>query len=254
MVAGYKRCPNGHFYKDDLAQCPYCSNSAGVPNATQASPAEYGGGRARGGDATMPGVGAAMPIGGATVSGGGSAPMPGGGATVSGGAAMSDPNKTRVMPEMGGGMGGETVRQSDAFIPAEPSNRVSTPPPASSKTMIIEDTPDVGFGGGEIRSSRKLVGWLVSYTLNDMGVDYKLFEGRNVIGRDLDCQISVNDNTVSGKHAVLLYREGSYFIQDSLSTSGTRVNGSDTGVNAVTLNDGDMIQVGKTVFKFRSSF
>ena len=118
--------------------------------------------------------------------------------------------------------------------------------------MIFDDSaPGVG---GEVRSSRKLVGWLVSYTLNDMGVDFKLFEGRNTIGRDLDCQISVNDNTVSGKHAVLLYREGSYFIQDSLSTSGTRVNGSDTGVNAVALSDGDVIQVGKTVFKFRTSF
>ena len=244
MVAGYKRCPNGHFYKDDLTQCPYCSNSAGVSNATQASPAEYVGGGARGGDSTLPGIGAAMPIGGATV--------PAGGATVSGGSGMGDPNKTRIMPEMGGGMGGETIRQSDAFIPAEP--KVSSPSPASSKTMIIEDTPDAGFGGGEIRSSRKLVGWLVSYTLSDMGVDFKLFEGRNVIGRDLDCQICVNDGTVSSKHAVLLYREGSYFIQDSLSTSGTRVNGSDTGVNAITLNDGDIIQVGKTVFKFRSSF
>ena len=246
MVAGYKRCPNGHFYKDDLAQCPYCSNSAGVSNATQASPAEYGGGP-RGGDATMPGVGAAMPLGGATI--------PSGGAPVSDGGGMSDPNKTRVMPDMGAPMGGETVRNSGAFTAAaEPANMGSMPPSSASKTMIIDDTFDSGMGGGEVRSSRKMVGWLVSYTLNDMGVDFKLFEGRNVIGRDLDCQISVNDNTVSGKHAVLLYREGSYFIQDSLSTSGTRVNGSDTGVNAVTLNDGDLIQVGKTVFKFRTSF
>lgn len=123
---------------------------------------------------------------------------------------------------------------------------------SASKTMIFDES-ESGLGGGEVRSSRKLVGWLVSYTLSDMGVDFKLFEGRNVIGRDLDCQISVNDGTVSGKHCVLLYREGSYFIQDSLSTSGTRVNGLDTSVNAVTLNDGDVIQVGKTVFKFRTS-
>ena len=136
---------------------------------------------------------------------------------------------------------------------AEPERVVNTPISSASKTMIFDDSAP-GVGGGEVRSSRKLVGWLVSYTLNDMGVDFKLFEGRNTIGRDLDCQISVNDNTVSGKHAVLLYREGSYFIQDSLSTSGTRVNGSDTGVNAVALNDGDVIQVGKTVFKFRTSF
>ena len=219
MVAGYKRCPNGHFYKDDLAQCPYCSNNAGAPNATQAPTAAYAGNDAPGLGATMPGIG-----------------------------VMGDANKTQAIPEMGG-----TVPNSGAFTAAETVNIGNTPPPAASKTMIIDDS-DMGMGGSEIRSSRKLVGWLVSYTINDMGVDFKLFEGRNVIGRDLDCQISVNDGTVSGKHAVLLYREGSYFIQDSLSTSGTRVNGHDTGVNAVTLNDGDQIQVGKTIFKFRTSF
>ena len=185
----------------------------------------------------------------------GGATMPGGGVPAGGG--MSDPNKTRVMPgmgpEMGGGMGGETIPNTGAYTASEPVNMGGMPPMSASKTMIFDDTPGSGMGGGEVRSSRKLVGWLVSYTLNDMGVDFKLFEGRNVIGRDLDCQISVNDNTVSGKHCVLLYREGSYFIQDSLSTSGTRVNGSDTGVNAVTLSDGDVIQVGKTVFKFRTS-
>ncbi len=235
MVSGYKRCPNGHFYKDDLAQCPYCSSSAGAPNATQASPA---GGGAYNSGTTMPGIGAAMPMGGATIPSGG---------------GMSDPNKTRVMPDMGAPMGGETVPNSGAFTAAEPERVVNTPISSASKTMIFDESVP-GVGGGEVRSSRKLVGWLVSYTLNDMGVDFKLFEGRNTIGRDLDCQISINDNTVSGKHAVLLYREGSYFIQDSLSTSGTRVNGSDTGVNAVALNDGDVIQVGKTIFKFRTSF
>ena len=179
--------------------------------------------------------------------------MPMGGATIPNGGGMGDPNKTRVMPDLGAPMGGETVPNSGAFTAAEPERVVNTPISSASKTMIFDDSAP-GVGGGEVRSSRKLVGWLVSYTLNDMGVDFKLFEGRNVIGRDLDCQISVNDGTVSGKHAVLLYREGSYFIQDSLSTSGTRVNGADTGVNAVTLNDGDTIQVGKTVFKVRTSF
>lgn len=179
--------------------------------------------------------------------------MPMGGATIPSGGGMSDPNKTRVVPDTGAPMGGETVPNSGAFTAAEPERVVNTPVSSASKTMIFDESVP-GVSGGEVRSSRKLVGWLVSYTLNDMGVDFKLFEGRNVIGRDLDCQISVNDNTVSGKHAVLLYREGSYFIQDSLSTSGTRVNGSDTGVNAVALNDGDVIQVGKTIFKFRTSF
>ena len=189
----------------------------------------------------------------------GGATMPGGGAPAGGG--MGDANKTRVMPGMGpepgGAMGGETIPNTGAYTTPEPEMMrpaAAAPAMSASKTMIFDEGPAAGMGSGEVRSSRKLVGWLVSYTLSDMGVDFKLFEGRNVIGRDLDCQISVNDGTVSGKHCVLLYREGSYFIQDSLSTSGTRVNGADTGVNAVTLNDGDVIQVGKTVFKFRTAF
>ena len=27
MNSYYKKCPNGHYYKNDLAQCPYCSNT-----------------------------------------------------------------------------------------------------------------------------------------------------------------------------------------------------------------------------------
>ena len=119
--------------------------------------------------------------------------------------------------------------------------------------MIFED-PEDNQGGGEVRSSRKLVGWLVSYTLSDMGVDFRLFEGRNIIGRDLDCQISVDDTTVSAKHAVLLYRAGRYSITDQQSTQGTFVNGEDIELAPRYLNDGDLIKLGKTVFKFRTSF
>ena len=179
--------------------------------------------------------------------------MPMGGATIPNGGGMGgDPNKTRVMPDLGAPMGGETVPNSGAFTAAEPERVVNTPVSSASKTMIFDDSAP-GVGGGEVRSSRKLVGWLVSYTLNDMGVDFKLFEGRNVIGRDLDCQISVNDPSVSAKHAVLLFRAGHYSITDQQSTSGTFVNGEDIELAPRYLNDGDTIRVGKTAFKFRTS-
>ena len=87
-----------------------------------------------------------------------------------------------------------------------------------------------------------------------MGVDFKLYEGRNIIGRDLDCQISLDDNTVSAKHAVLLFRAGRYSITDQQSTQGTFVNGEDIELVPKYLNDGDIIKVGQTIFKFRSSF
>ena len=104
------------------------------------------------------------------------------------------------------------------------------------------------------REVRKLVGWLVSYTLDPMGVDFKLYEGRNIIGRDMDCNITVNDNMVSSKHAVLLFRAGKYSVTDSQSSHGTFVNDVDIELEPYYLQDGDVIKVGQTVFKFRTSF
>ena len=219
MVAGYKRCPQGHFYKDDLAQCPYCFTKPGTGGSPQAPTAEYVNG--------FPGGGA-----GPTVPGNNS----------------SDSNKTQAIPDFGG-----TVPNSGAFTSEETINVDKKPNPAPTKTMIFEEEPEGEKNNGEIRSSRMLVGWLVSYTIDKMGVDFKLFEGRNIIGRDLDCQISVNDSTVSAKHAVILYRAKKYSITDQQSTHGTYVNGEDIELAPRYLSDGDKIKVGKTIFTFRTS-
>ena len=104
------------------------------------------------------------------------------------------------------------------------------------------------------RTTRKLVGWLVSYTLDPMGVAFNLYEGRNIIGRDMDCSITINDNMVSGKHAVLLFRSGKYSITDSQSTHGTFVNDNDIDLEPCYLTDGDIVRMGNTILKFRTSF
>jgi pSer/pThr/pTyr-binding forkhead associated (FHA) protein len=86
-----------------------------------------------------------------------------------------------------------------------------------------------------------------------MGMDFKLYEGRNIIGRDLDCQITIADKTVSGKHALILFRAGKYSISDQQSTQGTFVNDEDINLEPRYLKDGDMIRIGQTVLKFRTS-
>ena len=218
MANGYKRCPQGHFYKDDLASCPFCDTKFNAGANTQGPTQEYVGG---GGNNNQT---AAQNQGG------------------------DDGNRTRVMPGNGDMGNGGTIPNSGAYT--QGLNRPPQGPSAPNRTVIIEDFED---SQGAVRSSRKLVGWLVSYTLNDMGVDFKLFEGRNIIGRDLDCQISVDDPSVTSKHAVLLYRAGRYSITDQQSTSGTYVNKVDIELAPRYLEDGDTIRVGKTEFKFRSS-
>lgn len=104
-----------------------------------------------------------------------------------------------------------------------------------------------------LRSSRKLVGWLVTYSIDSLGIDYKLYEGRNVIGREIDCNITVSDKTMTGKHATILFKNGKYKIKDELSSHGTFVNGKDIEDEHFLLQDGDTITMGQTEFKFKSS-
>jgi pSer/pThr/pTyr-binding forkhead associated (FHA) protein len=105
----------------------------------------------------------------------------------------------------------------------------------------------------EYRRGRKLVGWLVSYSVDKMGADFRLYEGRNIVGRDNDCNITVLDKMISGKHAVILFKNDKYKIKDELSSHGTFVNDRDIEDEHAELHDGDLIRMGETVFKFRSS-
>lgn len=107
---------------------------------------------------------------------------------------------------------------------------------------------------GVKRTTRKLVGWLVSYSLDAMGVDYKIYEGRNIIGRDNGCNITVPDPMVSSRHAVLLFRANKYSITDSQSSHGTFVNDVDIELEPHYLNDGDIIRIGQTTFTFKTTF
>lgn len=105
----------------------------------------------------------------------------------------------------------------------------------------------------DTRYGRKLVGWLVTYSFDELGADYKLYEGRNIIGRDHDCNITVSDGRMSGKHAVLLFRANKYSLTDSQSSHGTFVNDEDIELEPRYLKDGDIIRMGNTIFKFRTS-
>jgi hypothetical protein len=68
-------------------------------------------------------------------------------------------------------------------------------------------------------------------------------EGETTIGRSPDCGIFLDDVTVSRKHAVLVERNGGFFIEDQGSLNGTFVNRK--RVEAAELEDGDELQIGK---------
>lgn len=103
-----------------------------------------------------------------------------------------------------------------------------------------------------IQAGRKLVGWLVSFSIDPVGVDFKLFEGRTIVGADVACDIVVQDSKVSAKHLTILFRLGKFKFKDELSTNGTFIN--EEFVEEGELQDGDNIRIGDTTFKFKSVF
>jgi hypothetical protein len=66
---------------------------------------------------------------------------------------------------------------------------------------------------------------------------------RTTIGRSPDCDIFLDDVTVSRTHAVLLRQDGSFVIEDQGSLNGTFVN--KRRIDSASLTDGDEVQVGK---------
>ena len=78
--------------------------------------------------------------------------------------------------------------------------------------------------------------------------EYPLTKERVIIGRQLDCEIHIDDLAVSGKHATIITIMNDSFLEDGGSTNGTYVNG--TLVKKCPLKDGDMIGIGNHILKY----
>ena len=66
---------------------------------------------------------------------------------------------------------------------------------------------------------------------------------RTRIGRSPDCDIFLDDVTVSRNHAVLVHRNGKYYVEDQGSLNGTFVNRK--RIDSAALSEGDELQIGK---------
>jgi len=135
----------------------------------------------------------------------------------------------------------------------------TTPKVDLSKTYIKTEETETTEKGEEkaiLRERRKLVGWLVSFTIDSLGRDYRIFEGRNTLGTATSNDIILNtDSSVSSQHAVILYRNNTLYIKDILSTNGTKLNGKDLEPDkSFTFKDNAKIELGDTVFLFRTAF
>ena len=80
------------------------------------------------------------------------------------------------------------------------------------------------------------------------GTIFALTEDEVSIGREPANGIRVNDHSVSRRHCLIKFENGSFRVVDLESYNGTFINGVPVGEQA--LNHGDQIAVGKVVFLF----
>lgn len=68
-----------------------------------------------------------------------------------------------------------------------------------------------------------------------------------IIGRSPDADITIDDETVSRRHADLRGDRGTIELEDRGSSNGTTLNGNDVA-GPITLHDGDLVGLGSATF------
>ena len=81
-----------------------------------------------------------------------------------------------------------------------------------------------------------------------MGARYALSDTPVVLGRGNDCDIRINDHSVSRRHARIQPGADGYYAVDLQSTNGTFVN--DVPASICKLKDGDYLRVGNCIYRF----
>src|SRR5437867_5356317 len=81
-----------------------------------------------------------------------------------------------------------------------------------------------------------------------MGARYTLADTPVVLGRGSDCDIRINDHSVSRRHARIQPGADGYYAVDLQSTNGTFVN--DVPASMYKLKDGDYLRIGNCIYRF----
>jgi diguanylate cyclase (GGDEF)-like protein len=82
----------------------------------------------------------------------------------------------------------------------------------------------------------------------EMGSRYPVGTRALVVGRGDNCDIRINDSSVSRRHAMVQAGEGGWSVTDLGSTNGTFLNNA--AVESASLRDGDYLRIGNCIYRF----
>jgi hypothetical protein len=132
---------------------------------------------------------------------------------------------------------------------------VFAPPPAEGEAEAGQPAQSSQAVPGQMSQSRRtpdrrIVGVLVTYSWKPEGQVFAVREGRNLIGRGAECEVSIpDDSTLSNVNSHITYRK-SFVIGDMVSMSGTDLNGAPIEEQFVPLPNYATIRTGSTQWTF----
>ena len=120
----------------------------------------------------------------------------------------------------------------------------------AGKTMAV----DLGEVMGSAHLNKAVVGWVVCMQGPQKGQDFRLYDGRNVLGTAADCDVVVYDQFVSARHCVIMVESAKarYVIQDLDSRNHTFVNNKQ--VMKQDLIDNDEVRLGNVHYRFKALY
>ncbi len=122
------------------------------------------------------------------------------------------------------------------------------------KGQFLGELADLQDGGPDTRAAVETADAprgcrLIIVAGPDLGLEWGFKHPEIVIGRDEDCQLSLNDIAVSRKHAKLTLEGQRFFLSDLGSGNGTYLNGARVDAR-VELSPGDEIKIGERTLRF----
>jgi hypothetical protein len=122
----------------------------------------------------------------------------------------------------------------------KPSTRTVVLPKTDPLLDGIGDDDNAVVDSGEVRPGEVM---LVVRQGPEIGTRYSVVGEQTTLGRVPDCDIQLDDFTVSRQHAVVVRQVSAWLIRDLGSLNGTYVNGE--RVEEAALTQGDDVQIGR---------
>lgn len=131
---------------------------------------------------------------------------------------------------------GELISPKTEHIPSKPvGNSPKQTISESSRTLRIKE--------------RVIVGVLFSISKGLFGEIFPIYLGRNIIGKNENCDIVLSENTVSEEHAIIHTRKSENGIETTItdfnSMYGTIVNDADARYDTLPVYENDVITIGQ---------